>query len=195
MTTRTTTHVVFIQGGGAGAHDADALMAASLRTHLGEGFSVDHPLMPEEDDPDYGRWSPAIGEAIHAAKPPTVLVGHSIGGYLLLKHLAENRPATPIRAVCLIATPFPGGDENWTFDGFDLPAAFAEELPQGAEVFLYASEDDETVPYAHRDLYAAAIPGAITRTTTGGHQLGDNLDVIARDIRTLFSGIRVKGTP
>lgn len=195
MSTPTTARVVFIQGAGAGAHDVDALMALSLRVHLGEGFSVDFPRMPDEGDPDYARWSPAIGEAIHGAEPPTVLVGHSVGGYLLLKYLAETRPATPIRAVCIIAAPFPGGDADWTFDGFELPAGLGELLPRGTEVFLYASEDDETVPYAHRDLYAAAIPGAITRTTTGGHQLGDDLGVVAGDIRALFPTIRAKGTP
>jgi uncharacterized protein len=194
MSTPTTGHVVFVQGGGAGAHDADVLMASSLRAHLGEGFTVDYPRMPDEDDPDYRRWSPALGEAIGKATPPTVLVGHSVGGYLLLKYLAETRPASPIRAVCVIAAPFPGSDADWTFDGFELPAALGEKLPPGAEVFLYASEDDEVVPFAHRDLYAAAIPGAVTRTTTGGHQLDNDLGVVARDIRALFSDARMKGT-
>ena len=173
--------VVFLQGGGSGAHAADALLAESLRRHLGDGFDVTIPEMPDEDDPDFDRWHPVIAEAVHGAE---VLVGHSLGGYMLLKHLADaDAPAAHV--VCLIAAPFPGGDPDWVFDGFELPEWFAAALP--GTVFLYASEDDDIVPFAHRDLYAAAIPGAITRTTTGGHQLGDDLGAVAADIRSAIS--------
>ena len=54
-------------------------------------------------------------------------------------------------------------------------------------MLLYASEDDDTVPFAHRDLWAAAIPGSVVRTTTGGHQLGNDLRMVADDIRQLVS--------
>jgi predicted alpha/beta hydrolase family esterase len=166
--------VVFIQGGGAGAHAEDAALAQSLGRHL--GVEVDYPQKPAEGDPDAAAWLPAIGTAIQNAD---IVVGHSIGGYLLLAQLALECPAG-VRAVAIIAAPFPGGDPDWTFDGFDLPEGL-EAL--GVPVFLYASEDDGDVPFAHRDLWAAAIPGAVTRTTTGGHQLGDDLLAVAADLR------------
>jgi uncharacterized protein len=174
--------VVFLQGAGAGAHAEDAVLAASLEQHLGEGFRVAFPEMPGEDDPDYERFRPVIADAIEAADRP-VVVGHSLGGYFLLKYLAEERPDAGIRAICIIAAPFPKGDADWTFDDFEFPEGFAELLPAGIPVLLYASEDDDIVPFAHRDLYARAIPQAVTRTTTGGHQLGNDLGVVARDIR------------
>lgn len=168
---------MFVQGGGPGAYEADAKLADSLRTHLGDGYVVDYPEMPDEDEPDFDRWDEVIGEAVHGAD---VLVGHSLGGYMLLKHLADVDAPTA-HVVCLIAAPFPGGDADWVFDGFELPDAFAAGLP--GSVYLYASEDDDIVPFAHRDLYAAAIPGAHLRTTTGGHQLNDDLSAVAADIR------------
>lgn len=177
---RSMTHVIFIQGAGEGAHREDALLADSLRDHLGDDVTVDFPGMPVEDDPDYERWRPVIEQAIVRASGPAVLVGHSAGGYMLLKYIAEHSP--PAAAICLIAAPFPGGDPDWTFDGFDLPHDLALRLPNGVPVFLYASEDDQIVPFAHRDLYAAAIPGALTRTTSGGHQLGNDLRIVADDI-------------
>lgn len=171
------TKVVFLQGGGAGAYAEDAELASSLAEHLGDGYEVVFPEMPDEGDPDFERWHPVIAEAVHGAE---VLVAHSLGGYMLLKHLADvDAPAAHV--VCLIAAPFPGGDGDWVFEGFELPDGFAAALP--GTVYLYASEDDDTVPFAHRDLYADAIPGAITRTTTGGHQLGGDLRVVADDIR------------
>jgi predicted alpha/beta hydrolase family esterase len=168
------TQVVFIQGGGDGAHAEDAALVASLSREL--GVEVVYPLMPDEGDPDETAWLPAISAAIESAD---VVVGHSIGGYLLLAQLALERPSN-IRAVAIIAAPFPGGDADWTFDGFDLPEGL-DDL--GVPVFLYASEDDDIVPFAHRDLWAAAIAGSTVRTTQGGHQLGDDLSAVARDLQ------------
>ncbi len=178
-------HVVFFHGAGTGAYDEDAELASSLARHLGNDFSIDFPRLPE-NDPEDGPWLQAIDEAIARTSGPVVLVGHSVGGYLLLKYLAMNRIMTSIVAICVIAAPFPSGDPAWTFDGFDLPDDVDRLLPADAKVVLYASEDDKTVPFAHRDLYAAAIPRAITRTTSGGHQLGNDLRVVADDIRALW---------
>ncbi|MCR2791814.1 LLM class flavin-dependent oxidoreductase [Microbacterium sp. zg.Y625] len=71
------------------------------------------------------------------------------------------------------------------------PRHRSRRLPCTWSATSYASPDDEVVPFAHRDLYAAAIPRAVTRTVTGGHQLGDDLRVVADDIRGLVGdGIR-----
>ncbi len=183
-----TASVVFIQGGGEGAHDEDAVLAANLAEHLGADFSVDFPEMPGEDEPDFELWRPAIGEAIARAEAPVVLVGHSLGGYFLIKYLAEQSVAVPVAAVCVIAAPFPSGDSDWVFDGFNLPDDFGARMPTDAAVLLYASEDDEVIPFAHRDLYAAAIPDAVIRTTSGGHQLGGDLRIVADDIQSLIDG-------
>jgi hypothetical protein len=142
-----TTGVVFIQGGGAGAHQEDAQLARSLERNLGDDFSVDFPRMPPEDEPDYARWRPVIGRAIARATGPVVLVGHSVGGYLLIKYLVSEGATSPIPAVCIIAAPFPGGNPAWSFDGFELPDDFAERLPRDAPVLRYTSEDDEIVPF------------------------------------------------
>jgi predicted alpha/beta hydrolase family esterase len=179
------TSIVFIQGGGAGAREADAKLARRLGRELGDDFSVDFPTVPDEDNPDYDRWRPAIAAAITRATPPVVVVGHSLGGYFLVRYLSSERIETSVAAVCIIAAPFPSGDPAWVFEGFELPDRFGERLPTDAAVLLYASEDDETIPFAHRDLYAAAIPGAVKRTTSGGHQLGNDLAMVADDIRRI----------
>ena len=182
-----TTPVVFIQGGGAGAHREDAQLVDSLKRNLGDDFTVEFLRMPHEDAPDYERWRPVIGRAIDRATAPVVLVGHSVGGYLLIKYLASETATSTIAAVCIIAAPFPAGDPSWSIDGFELPDDFAERLPKDVPVLLYASEDDAIVPFAHRDLYAAAIPHAYTRSTFGGHQLAGDLRVVADDIRRIFA--------
>lgn len=178
--------VVFLHGAGRGAYDEDARMVESLARELGEGYAAHYPRLPEEDDEGDRRWFEAIDAALAETAPSIVLVAHSAGGYVLLRYLTSRRLTTPIAAICLIAVPFPGGDAEWTFDGFELPSDLDQRLPADAAVRLYASEDDATVPFAHRDLYAAAIPRARVRTTTGGHQLGDDLRAVADDIRALI---------
>jgi hypothetical protein len=57
--------VLFIQGGGEGAHAIDADLAASLARLLGGEFEVRYPFMPNEAAPAYlnrlrdarGPWS------------------------------------------------------------------------------------------------------------------------------------------
>ena len=161
------TSVVFIHG--ADGFDDDRPLADSL------GLPVIYPRMPDVDD-----WTPAIATAVAQAESPLVLIGHSAGGYQLLCLLATS-PDLLIASVHIIAAPFPRGDPDWNFDGFDLPD-FPERMPY--PVFLYASEDDDVVPFAHRDLWAAALPGSVTRTTVGGHQLNNDLTLVADDIAT-----------
>jgi len=170
---------VLLQGAGTGAHDADAALADDLAQRL--GHPVDFPRMPDEDDPDYEKWLPVIAEAL---ADETVLVGHSLGGYFALRYLASHGVAN-VAGVFIIAAPFPGGDADWVFEGFDLPEGFGTVLAD-VPTYLYASADDTVVPYAHLALYERAIPGSVARTTTGGHQLGGDLSVVAADIRSLL---------
>lgn len=176
--------VLFVHGAGDGAYDADRRLADSLARHLGDRFTVDMPRLPADDDPANGAWHATIESALARGTGPVVLVGHSAGGFVLLEHLSTRQVARRIALIGILAAPFPGGDPDWTFDGFALPDGFGQRLPADAPVLLYASADDEIVPFAHRALYAAAIPNAIERTTTGGHQLGDDLADVARDIRS-----------
>ncbi len=53
--------VLFIQGGGAGAHDEwDLNLVESLRRELRAGYEVRYPRLPDEGDPSYARWSAVI---------------------------------------------------------------------------------------------------------------------------------------
>ncbi len=180
-----TTQVVFIQGGGEGAHDADSALAASLRRRLGPRYAVSFPKMPNEGEPEYAAWKPRITEEIARIDGDLILVGHSVGAYMLVKYLSEDgTPKQPI-GIFLIAAPYPDGDENWHFPGFSLPPHFGAKLPDAARIFLYHSPDDQSVPFAHMRLYARAMPGAVVRETTGGHQLNNDLSVIATDMHGL----------
>lgn len=178
--------VLFIQGGGDGAYAEDAKLVESLRRELGDDYAVVYPQMPDEGSPDYDAWKAKISQELAALNGEIILIGHSVGGYILVKYLSEeNDPQKPIIGIGIIAAPYPDGDENWHYEGFTLPEHFGANFPKGAKVFLYHSRDDQTIPFAHVSLYANEIPGAVVRQVSGGHQLGNDLSAVAADIKSL----------
>ena len=169
--------MLFIQGAGANAHDQwDDKLVASLEREL--GCSVRYPRMPNEADPHYAAWKPALFDLL---ADDIVVVGHSVGATMLLHALCESdiKP----RAVALIAAPYIGTG-GWPSD--ELRARTHFEL--AAPVFLYHGTADQTVPLSHLTLYARAIPGATVRVLADhDHQLNNDLSAVARDLRPFIS--------
>jgi serine hydrolase len=175
--------VLFICGAGEGAYHADKKLADSLQQALGSHYAVRYPVMPDADNAE--QWKQRIETELAAMAVPVILVGHSVGASILAKCLADGAVATLVAGIFLISTPFWGGN-GWRYEGYqklELPEDFAARLPQDAQVFLYHSRDDETVPFRHLALYAGLLPKASVREIeSGGHQLNNNLTLIATDI-------------
>ncbi|MEV7332033.1 alpha/beta hydrolase [Micromonospora sp. NPDC093244] len=172
--------VLFIQGGGAGVHDDwDRALSESLRRELGDGYEVRYPRMPDEGNPTYATWSPAIRREVAALDDGSVVVGHSVGATILVHTLADRPPRRHLAAIVLLAAPFvgPGG---WPSDEFEMPDDLGERLPSGVPVHVFHGLEDDTAPPAHADLYARAIPHARLHRLPGrDHQLGDDLAEVA----------------
>lgn len=177
--------VIFIQGGGDGGYEADAKLVASLQEALGDDYEIRYPqLLSDETLSDFG-WLQQIGKEIDMIGDDVFLVGHSLGASLILKYLSENKITKTIRGIFLISTPFWMGEEDWV-KGLKLQEGFAERLPQNIPVFLYHSKDDEEVPFTHFEIYAQKLPNATFRKITkGGHQLNNNLAMVAKDIKSM----------
>ena len=177
-------HVLFIHGAGEGAFEEDGLLVASLQNALGPAYDVHYPNMPEEDSATYTDWKAPIEREFATLDDEVVLVGHSVGGSVLVKYLSEQQRDKPIFALFLLATPYWGADEFWKWDEARLPEDVAAKLASIPRIFLYHSRDDDTVPFAHLALYAAKLPQATIRELDGrGHQLGNDLAEVAEDIR------------
>jgi predicted alpha/beta hydrolase family esterase len=141
-----------------------------------------YPEMPNEDDPDYNLWKTVFRQKLEKTDGPVILVGHSVGGFLLLKFLSENKVHADIKAMFFIAIPFLG-EGGWQYEGMLLKDDFADALPQ-APIFFYHSKDDEIVPFHHLALYTGQLPNATTREIAhGGHQLNNDLSVVVADIK------------
>lgn len=182
--------VLFVQGAGGGAHTEDRLLADSLQHELGADYEVIYPRMPDEENAPYDQWNDRLARELAAIEGPSTFVGHSVGASIVAKFLSEGGLEEPIYGTFLIATPFWGGD-GWLYEGYqelELPQTPSATLLRNAPVFLYHSRDDEVVPFAHLALYAQLLPQATVREISqGGHQLNNDLSVIASDIEALIS--------
>ena len=180
-----TVEVLFVQGAGANVHDGwDRKLVDSLERELGPDYRVRYPRMPDEADPRYATWKPALVRELDSLDKGAILVGHSVGGTILLHTLAEQPPSFKPGALVLVAAPFIG-DGGWPSDELQPRTDFGERLP-AVTVFLYHGADDEMVPIAHVRLYAHAIPHATVRVLGHrDHQLNNDLGEVARDIRSL----------
>jgi len=182
------THVLFIQGAGKGAYEADKKLAASLRKALGTGYELHYPAMLDEDNASYEQWKQQIEKELAAIQGSIILVGHSVGASVIMKCMSETEVKKPIAGIFLIAAPFWGGN-GWQYEGYEklaLPKGVAARLPKDVPIFLYQCRDDEVVPFDHLALYAQVLPqAAVKELDAGGHQLNNDLSEVARDIKTL----------
>ncbi len=178
--------VLFIQGGGAGAHDEwDNKLVESLARELGPTYEITYSRMPDEADPTYAAWKEALEQEIAALDDGAILIGHSLGGTILINALTDNPPERKLSGVFLIAAPFVGAGGWLSEDITPLPELGAR-LSEVTPVRLYHGSADDTAPFAHVDLYARAIPHALVRKLEGrNHQLDDDLAEVAADVRAL----------
>jgi pimeloyl-ACP methyl ester carboxylesterase len=136
--------------------------------------------MPDEDDPTYARWSPVIRRELAALDDGAVVLGHSVGGTILVNTLAEQPQRPRLGAIVLIASPFVG-QGGWLSDEFALPSDLGTRLPPGVQVHVFHGLEDETAPPSHADLYADVIPQAQVHRLPGrDHQLNNDLRDVSR---------------
>lgn len=179
--------VLFVQGGGEGTHDGwDDKLVDSLRQELGDGYEIRYPRMPQEDNPSLAAWQPALDGELASLQDGSILMGHSVGGILLLKTLI-GQPARKYGAIFLLAAPFVG-DGGWPSEEIEFPANLGARLHEGTPVHLWHGLDDDIVPPSHVDLYARAIPQAeVSRLPGRDHQFNNDLTDVAAAIRSLES--------
>jgi predicted alpha/beta hydrolase family esterase len=135
--------------------------------------------MPREEDPSYASWSRAIRHELTTVGHEAVVVGHSVGGTMLVATIAESPPTSAPRTIVLISAPFVGTG-GWPGDGFEFSLDLGARLPAKAAVHLFHGLEDQIVPSSHLDLYARAIPRASTHLLPGrDHQLNDDLAPVA----------------
>ncbi|HEY9488352.1 MAG TPA: alpha/beta fold hydrolase [Chryseosolibacter sp.] len=178
-------YIIFFHGGGSEEdYEADVKLVASLKSKLGSGYSVHYPLLPDNGTPDLGRRK-QINHEISVSEENVILVGHSLGASMLLACLSEIKTRKQIAGIFLLATPFWNGNEDWV-KAFKLQPEFAKQLDRKIPLFFYHCRDDEEVPFGHLTIYKQQLPWASFREiSVGGHQLNNDLTIVANDIKSI----------
>lgn len=160
----------------------------TLREELGNTYEVYLPSMPNSENAKYEEWKIWFERHLELVSDDVILVGHSQGGWFLVKYLLENEPAVRVRALLLVATPYEPEDFGGE-DGGDF-AFETGQLPQLAErageIAIFHSTDDFVVPYEHAQKYVAALPKVELNTFEDrGHFLQETFPELIDRIRAI----------
>ena len=141
--------------------------------------------MPHEADPKYAAWKAVLTRQFAGLDDGAIVIGHSIGGTILIRTLAEDAPKLTFGGIFLIAAPFVG-DGGWHSEDPQPLSDLGARLPEQTPIYLYHGSEDTTAPLEHVHLYAKAIPQAVVRPLPGrDHQLNNDMSEVAADIRRL----------
>jgi predicted alpha/beta hydrolase family esterase len=180
-----TKQILFIHGAGNQHHPAGSgKLVASLRQQLGSDYHVLAPDMPDPDHPAYQSWRDQIEQELDKLDAHVLLIGHSFGGSVLLKYLAEGTYRRPIAGLFLVAAPY-WGERDWELE-YRLPDDFASRLSPIRQLFLYHSRHDEIVPLSHLWRYQGQLPRVTVRVLEGKeHSFTQGLPLLAQDIQAI----------
>jgi uncharacterized protein len=172
--------------GPQGRHEGSGELVARLEDMLGEDFEVLFPKMPDPDNPRYEPWRTEIQRTLGGLQAESpVLVGHSLGGSILLKYLCEEGLGQPAGGVLIVAAPF------WGTSGWEAEYALPDPTPTATSglppTFLFHSRDDEEIPFSHLERYANRFPDATVHPLDGTGHLFDRGDIseIVETVRSL----------
>lgn len=173
-------------GGGQGSPGEGSFdLVSYLKKKLSSEYDIHYPIINDPEAPTYKMWKKLFSTEFKKIKQPLILVGHSLGGSMLLKHLSEERPKITIKALFLVATPL-WGRNGWDVEDFVLQENFEAGLKNKTQVYLYHSINDAIVPYKHLDFYKVAFPHSTVRVLNGtDHAFANGLPELVADIKAL----------
>lgn len=167
--------LVVHSAGPQGPGEGSSAFVDRLRVELGAGYEVLFPILPDPDEPRYEPWSKALGEILAETDAPPIVVGHSLGGSVFLKHLAESDREERIVGLVLVATPY-WGESEWEAE-WALPEGWSDADTELPPIFLFHSRDDEEIPFEHLARYARRLPAATGIPLDGNGHLFDRGDL------------------
>lgn len=177
--------IFFAHSGGAQGSEGQGSfdLVSYLKNELPNDFEIHYPLIDVPEDPSYQKWKNLLDQEFKNLKEPVILIGHSLGGSVLLKYISEEKPKISISSLYLVATP-QWGKNGWDIDEFVLQENFEHELGDIEKVYLYHCKEDSIVPFKHLSFYKKAFPNAVVRVLEGtDHIFSKGLPELIGDIK------------
>jgi uncharacterized protein len=120
--------VLFIHSGGAqGPHEGSNDLVHYLQSMLGPRYEVLYPQMPNPEAPEYVQWKVLLAKELDKLDDGVILVGHSLGGSVLLKYLSEEPCHKGIAGLFIVAAPY-WGKEDWEVEEYILRKDFGRSF-------------------------------------------------------------------
>ena len=168
------------EGPGEGSFD----LVSHLKAALSQECEIHFPKIEDPEAPTYEMWKMMFDDVFRTISKPLMLIGHSLGGSMLVKYLSEEQPDTDITALFLVATPA-WGKRDWKVAEFMLRKDFQGSVGHIPRIYLYHCINDEIVPFGHLDFYKKAFQTATVRALDGNdHAFANGLPELVADIRS-----------
>ncbi|MCG3417737.1 alpha/beta hydrolase [Oceanobacillus jordanicus] len=152
--------ILFIHSAGPQeGREGSQLLAHYLKKECANTHNIIHPAMPSPLDPYYAEWKKEIRRTLDLVEGEVTLIGHSLGGSVLLKYLAEE-VNIPFNKLISIAAPFWGINKGWQRKDFILKSNISGEIPYVPNIFFLHSKLDPIVPIEHMQRYLKHFPQA-----------------------------------
>jgi uncharacterized protein len=180
------TPVLFIHSAGLqGPGHGSSVLSGYLRGQLEPAYRLICPAMPRPENPDYRSWKGQIEKQLDLIDDEVILIGHSLGGSVLLKYLSEVPTQKPIAGIFTIGSPL--FDRNgWDVEDFAPKPNFGAHLISIPHIYLFHSRDDSVVPFAHLLQYMRALPQAHVRVLDGyGHLFERPCASLIKDVNSI----------
>lgn len=178
--------ILFIHSAGPQGHfEGSDFLISYIRKSLANSYSIHSPIMPDNDNPHYETWKEKLESEFNSIGDDLILIGHSLGGSVLLKYLSESTTSKHVRGLFLVATPY-WGKQGWDVNEFALQKDFAAHLKNISRIHLYQSKDDEVVEFSHIRYYSQQFPKAtVHEVNHRGHLFSKGIPELIIDIQNL----------
>ncbi|MBN1584921.1 serine hydrolase family protein, partial [Candidatus Uhrbacteria bacterium] len=137
----------------------------------GVGWRVWAPQLPNPLKPDYGAWMGAVRSEAKSWNGDTVIVGHSMGGVLALRILAET--GVRVGAVITVSTPFGSPvPVRQLIRFFSDPIDWVALRRQAGAFVTVHSRNDPLIPFDAALRYGETLKSRLILTEKDGHFIG-----------------------
>jgi len=153
-----------------------------LDKQLSSHFHIIRPRMPRQDGATYSEWAIHFERFFPQLKNNIIMIGESLGGIFLAKHLSENKFPKKISATHLVCPPY---DDNLPGDdlagGFKLKSDLSLLEKNSKKLYLHFSQNDDVVPVSHAKKYAAKLKNAniiVYKNINGHFQISEFPEIV-----------------
>ena len=160
-------------------------LAEELRS---EGFTVVTPTLPLsiDDELDLPNIIQVMKDQVGYLKSDDILLGHSLGAFIVLQYLEAVEMTETPRAVVLVAAP-------WNVQRAKLRGLFIADIDsdvlmwKAREFVVIHSHDDSLVPFEHGKKLAKHLKARLVETDGDGHYMDEKYPILFETIKEIFS--------